>query len=321
MIVSSILLRDLIEAGFCGAYAPKNLNATRGRLRFALDLIAGAGNFAGFDDEDVRVQICNQKLVPYPDQPFMHRCLEGLLNNESYFNPIDHECTTTTRVIPGTIHHVEFSFIQDRTMKAFIEPVYDFVAMQDYIPMHSLLCAYLMGLEGTIQVDCISTMAGPFSTKTWGIDKAALQAVLDVWVSTSIASVNRSSSSACIQCDRHGCGFKSDFETKVYAWMKAKQALEALEEEVRHHVTYNGPTKVGAHLVYLKENKRRSLDPVMRAAWLELLKSKRPHDWLDLMVPDGAQIFRLAERNKLSKELLQAFKESRYYTLDTTLTL
>jgi hypothetical protein len=314
------LLRDILESGFCGSYSIAGGGQTRGRVRFKLDLVAASNMFLGCDQEWQRVQVCNSNVISYEDQPFFHKCLEGLLSNGSYFNPTDHEWVHDSVSVPSG-DEVQFIASRDKSTGTFIEPVYDYVSMQDYIPMHSIICAYLMGIAGPISVDCISVMSGPFSSKVWAIDRAAIEALLASWFTSKVKSEARKPSGACASCSQSACVFQSPFEHLTYDWMKAKQTIDAIEAKIREHITYNGPTKVGAHLVYMKESKRRSLNPAQRDQFLELLKKERPNDWLDFMNPDAAEIAKLVAKKKLPQELLAAFKESRYYTLDTTLTL
>jgi hypothetical protein len=308
----------MIEAGFCGGYAAKG-GKTRGHLRYILDEIAAGCWFLGCEYEAQRIQLCNQKVVSYEDQPFFHRCLEGLNNNGAYFHKADHEFVHDSVYSPQAGAEISFYAIRDKNVGAFIEPVYDYVAMESYVPMHSLIAAYLMGLTGEIQVDCISVMSGPFSTKRWPIVTSEIESLLAGWRMS--ATGTRRPSGACASCTQSTCTFQSDFDHLTYDWMKAKANVSDIEAKIRQHITYNGPTKVGAHLVYMKENKRRSLDPEKRDAFLELLKKERPQDWVDFLNPDAAELFKLAAQGKITKELLRAFKESRYYTLDTTLTL
>ena len=313
----NILLRDLLEGGFCNGYDPSQINPTPGRLRFALDVIARIGVFTNFNMEGPKVELCNHNNVPYGMQPFFHRCLDGLFNNSAYFNPKDLDSVHTSVKLDYLDDPIEFSVVIGKATKTFIEPVYDYVSMQSFMPMHSIIAAYLMGISGEIDVDCVSVTSGLFMTKKWPIIKSEIEWLL----SGTAATTMRRPGGACMSCDRKECTFKAAFDAKVYDWMKAKHALEEIEAQIREHITYNGPTKVGAHLVYLKENKRRDLDFSKRFEWLELLKQSRPHDWMDFLKPDSGEIFRLAAKGKISKDLLEAFKESRYYTLDTTLTL
>jgi hypothetical protein len=313
------LLRDILESGFCGGYTPKTPR-NLAKTRYSLDAIAASGKFDGFDQESVRIQLTNQHFVPYEDQPFFHKNLEGLLNNSGYFNTTDHEFTVESRRMDGTEVDIVFVVIWDRNTKGIIEPLYDFVSFQNYLPMHSLVAAYLMGLE-KVSVDVISLMAGPVDTKTWAVDKPAINKLLVEWFHSTTDSGYRKSGSACMSCTRSGCTWKSDFDQRVYDWMKAQQLVAGLEAQIKEHVTYNGPTKVGAHMVYMKESRRRTADPTKRGLFLELLKEHRPNDWVAFMNPDIAAVTKLAEGGKVPMEIMDAFKESRFYTLDTKLTL
>jgi hypothetical protein len=319
--VPNILLRDILEGGFCGSYEPKNpVVKNPGKIHYALDQIAAIGSFGQFDQEGARIQAANQNHVAYQDQPFFHKCLEGFLNNSAYFNVIDHEWIQDSIAIPWTDWTVQFIVIRDRSCGAIIEPVYNFVSFPAFVPMHSLIAAYLMGLK-EVQIDPISLMSGGLDPKKWAVDAEAIQELLAGWVKSGSTPEERKPGAGCMACARAGCSWKTGFETQVYEWMKAKQKLDEIESGLKEHITYNGPTKVGAHMVYMKENKRRALDPQKRDEFMKLLQEKRPNDWAALMHPDAAEIFKLAAKGHLPKELLAAFKESRYYTLDTTLTL
>lgn len=315
----NILLRDILEAGFCGSYGvsnPRNI----GKTHYALDQIAASGQFDQFDQEGARIQLANQNFVPYVDQPFFHKCLEGLLNNGAYFNTADHEFIQDSINLQGTDWNITFIVIRDKSCGAIIEPVYNFVSFQNYIPMHSLCAAYLMGLK-EVQIDPISLMSGSLDPKKWAIDGPAINHLLVGWFKSTLVTEERKAGPGCMSCIRTDCSWSTSFETRTYEWMKAKQKLAEIEGALKDHITFNGPTKVGAHMVYMKENKRRALDPQKRDKFMKLLQEKRPNDWADLMHPDAAEIFKLAGKGLLPKEVLEAFKESRYYTLETTLTL
>lgn len=315
----NILLRDILESGFCGGYTPK-MPRNLAKTRYALDAIAAAGKFDGFDQESVRIQLANQNFVPYEDQPFFHKNLEGLLNNSAYFNATDHEFIHDSIRLEGADADIAFYVIRDKSTGSFVEPVYDFVTFQNYLPMHSLIAAYLMGLE-KVEVGAISLMAGHVDSKLWAVDRPAISKLLDEWRHSTGMPEYRKASGACTTCTLVSCTWKSDFDKKVYDWMKAQQLVAELEAQIKEHVTYNGPTKVGAHMVYMKENKRRTMDPTKRDQFLELLKEHRPNDWAAFMNADIAAVAKLAESGKAPKEIMDAFKESRFYTLDTKLTL
>lgn len=304
----NIFLREIIEAGFCGQYAPSAKAPTMGLLHYALDKIIARqipmGDF---------IQLCSQNNVQFEDQPFFVKCLEGIHAKPGYFNKTDIEVEERS-VLSGD-KDVKYIVFRDKDTDRFIEPVYHFYSPETYVPIYSIMCAYLMGIEGPIKVDCISMIGDASHCKEYGTNQGQCHDLLTAYQSGCLSPGRQ-----CLSC-MAACNLKDNFESMVYTWMKAKQEVDAAEKVLREHLIYKGPSKCGAHLVYMKESVRRTFTPKLINSWLGELMTAVPALWQDYVKPDTAEIMRAIASGKLDKKFAKDFKESRSFSIDTTFSL
>jgi hypothetical protein len=307
--VPTIFLRELLERGFCGHYSPAAKPPTTGHLHWALDKIIQFAAVAGTTKDPI--QLSNQYGVRFGDQQFFMSRIEGIMKKLGYFH------TTDVEILSRTIHishvdEIEFLQFRDKSTGSFIEPVYHFYNPDYHVPMYSLMVAYLMDMNGPLTVDCVSMIGESVSTKTWDINRTQCKELLDGRLSGKLVPGRQ-----CAECSSV-CLMKTDFESLVYSWKKAQQEAEVAEQKIRDHLTYKGPTKCGAHLVYMKESRRRTLTD---KASSELVHKLLSHGSSKYLKPDAAEIAKDVASGKLDSEYLKPFKESSSFSIDTTFSL
>lgn len=311
----TILLRSLIEAGFCPGYRTPAEKMTRAQKLYALDQVLGGQRGDDFAQETVRIQTCSQKGIPFEDMPWFHKALLGIRERQGFFcRP---EVTSDVyEVKVGQDETVSFILLQDKVTEAYIEPIYDYYVPDYRVPFHAIMAAYILGEKKPIKVTQVGVLTGDLDTQTFPIqDEITWGKIRSFLVDKTAYMPGRQ----CASCVHTGCTMQSDFEGLVLKWMKAKMAEEELGKQVREFLTYHGPTRAGHHLVYMNEVTRR--DPAMAkfGDWLKVLMAKE--GWQRYLKPDAAAIQKGIKEGKLDPATMEIFKLSKYYTIETTLSL
>lgn len=313
--MSTILLREIIEAGFCGMYLPKQAAPTMGQIQYNLDMII-ADQKLGMDP----IQLANHINLRYEDQIYFQKCLLGIKAQSGTFHPEDVKRFPFKITYDAPVGVLEIRGMVFKDGDAFIEPCYNFYLPDKFVPLHSVIAAYLMGYRGTLRVDVVSALGD--SGDALILEVPILENQIRGYLA-AIAAKMLAPGGACMNCIREDCTFDSEFEKKVFGWMKAKERVENLDAQIREHLTYRGPTKCGSHLVYMKETARRSFDSSKSMTkFIDELKAEKPVNWQDFLKPDSAEIAKAIKKNHLPKRFLgDYFKLSSSFSIDTTLSL
>lgn len=309
--MSMILLREMVDAQFCGGYAPTQ--NSRSSIYHTLDLIlmnSRSGiTMPRFETEQGRIQLCNQNYIAFEDQPFAHEAMAGLAKRSAELGP-EVEAHLKTVIIAGQTS-VGFVLFRDTKTGAYVEPYYGRFLSDDYSPAYSIMAAYLMGDSGPIKVDVVPALTdGKIDLQYWSVNFQDMKEIEEKY-----AQKTRIPGPQCFGCTTVGCEFKIDFNNAFMKYLKAKQAFEQAKEMITQHLTYRGPSAVGYHTAYMKENVRRNVIEEKFGQWLTDLMENT--NWKDFVKPDSIAVAKAIKEKKLNPLFGDIFTESKYYTIET----
>lgn len=325
--MSTVFLRELLESGFCGKHREAVGKNGLGTIHAALDSIIATHGVAGIPtldalmDESQRVQLGNKYKIPYESKPHFDRCLQGIYDNRKWFTPAGHwGLSYETAEAPGppgvAIRYMKMRHMVDPEI---IEPVYSFYFPENYIPLHSLLIAFLEGWKAEqITVKLVSVCAeGEVVVGGYHMLRPQLQDLLE----KSLNAHETMMGPACSNCPITDCLGHDEFEKLTMAWFKAKQTEEELRAKIREHLVWHGPTKVGAHLVFMKEHARRTLPRKHFQMFLDLVKAASPSDYTAYLSSYNTAVFDAVAKGKLPAQVTACFTQSKSHSIETGLSL
>lgn len=311
----NLYLRELLESGFCGGYIPHAPALRIGRVHVALDnaIHDYNGKLEQLGSESHQTSLCGYHNIPYEHQKYFRECLTGI--SERF--PACSISEQTHTMPNGTI--ITFMKFLDLANKVYIEPSYRFVSKEYHVPMYGIMCAYFCEATGIgVSVKTISALADFTCESQYPVIAAQLNDFLHSATTVDM----RIPGPQCQSCELSVCTFKVDLMTLVYAWMKQKQKYDDYKNQLHEFLVMNGPTKIGAHLIYLKETIRRSLKkgagPELKAALIDRLTVSQVDGCYK---PDAQAIFRLIEKHQIPVATENLFEKSSSHSIDSGLSL
>ncbi len=308
--MSTVLLRRILSAGFCGGYTPTR-EIDIGSIHHALDCIIADGDFEKYSQQTYKVQACGQKKIPYSEHGYFLSALDGIFQRKDRL-----------ATVKSTTHEVDYLgskivFTLFREGDVFVDPMYEFYYPQHLIPLYTIVAAFLAGVEEkAIKVRSVSMMTDFEEPGEFAILREDIDELLNSHLKGHIRA-----GSPCTSCSMTGCKFPNPFEQAAVTYFKAKQAFKEAEEVVKKHLIYHGPTKAGAHLVYMKENRRRFFKDKDWTVFLEALMKADPKGYLKYLSPDAKDIAEAVKRGTLPAAMLKFFSTSRYHTIETSVSM
>jgi hypothetical protein len=306
-------LREMIAMGFCGrGLAGIGGGACgSGRLHAALDsvIVKQAGSLQDLESYGRQTAICNDLAISWEDQVVFRKMLTGIAGRA--------EELASVKGIYMDWNDISYMFFQDDKDGTIIEPLYEWATTQYHVPMYGILCAYFQDVKNP-KIRSIS-MLGDFDvTSEYGHGAGGIKEMLEDATNQS----KEVPGGQCLSCPKKDCSFSKQFDTTVFDWMKAKQKMEELEALVRDHLVMNGPTKVGSHLAYMKENHRRNFDPKRRDELMGILNDRlTPTQIQECMKFDATELLKLVRQGKVPAVVGDMFKAATSYSIDTKVSL
>lgn len=312
-----ISLRELIASGFCGKKietAPQSI----GHLHRIVDevIFERATHLGELGDENTQIAYANQYTIKYEDHVVFRNFLSGVAEKKEAFS-LDIQMERKVVDIGGGVD-VRFIKFFDKLNGAYVEPAYQFYLPSYYIPFYGIMAAYLCGSTGLgVRVRVISAM-GDF-------DHVESYPVIETQIKELLASVTEKKVLAgqqCQACPITGCTFNVEFQNLVMGWLKIEQKRDEIMDRVKEFLIMNGPTKVGTHLVYLKDNPRRTLKKGCDDELFGILSQKLSATEIDAYYkPDAAAILKLVDQGKLPEAVKDLFKTTYHRSIETGLSL
>jgi hypothetical protein len=313
--VSIVLLRRLIETGFCGKslsqYDPSSGLAD---IHHALDSVIVKEDLQKLQDPSFQSYLAGQHKIRFAEMPYFVKCLQNIYEKRGLFQGGYH-CAAEGKFPWSSENKIVFSLITKDGV--ILEPVYLYETPQYYVPIYALFARFLSNPESDAKIRSVSLLGDFCKTYEYPPGSTELAALVLKGIDPSALSPG----ARCLKCPVTGCAFANPFEQAVLEWMQAKQRLEDLEEKVKGHLTYHGPTKVGAHLVYLKKHTRRTFIEKHWPKFFEAIVHHAPKDYTKYLNPSPAEVFKAAEAGTLPLDILDYFRQSQFFEIDTSLTL
>lgn len=307
----NVHLRELLEAGFCGGYLAQDQQLRIGTVHTALDtcIREHMDELELLGSENRQTSLANKFVIPYAHQKYFKDCLTGI--SERFPACVAEELVSESGVA--------FTVFHDKDTLTYIEPAYGFVSKEYHVPMYAIICAYFTQKAGTsVNIRTISAMSDFSAVEKYPILQQPIKDLLDSATKVDM----RIPGPQCQSCKLTACNFNVDLHTLVYAWMKQKQKFDDYKNQLREFLVMNGPTKTGAHLVYLKESVRRELKKG-KAAELKGILSERltVAEVDDCYKPDIQAIMKLIDKGKLPATVASLFSQSSSHSIDTGLSV
>ena len=296
------VLRGVIAAGLCARSLKAESGHVLGDLHALLDqkIVDGLAQFEGNDS------LIFQASGPIPNlrlREHFQNTLRSLVEKREIFE----KCEIRM------MHDGAFRYMHLKDDDTWVEPVYSFYEPQTFIPMYSLCAAFLAGFEGKdIKVRVISASGDLDEVKRYHYDMKAMDAVLLAAQSEAI-----NVGPYCYTCPKTECSFTKKFEQEYHDWMKAKQKADEMEGRVREHLTWMGPTQVGAYLAHMKETGRKTTDRKRFAEIQKALIECDPKGYMKYFNISASTIVKDIAAGKLPKTMEQFIKASKSFSIDT----
>lgn len=310
--MSTFFLRSLVHQGFCGQYQDVHADRGLGYVQAALDRIIDREMLSELDDESLRTQLALRYEIPYEHRITFDRCLRGLIERRHEFEGDEIKAREVEHHLPGdSVQYVKIL----RGSALTVEPMYTFYPLDAYLPMHALAIAHLEGRD-SVHVRSVSVVGDTVIEQTYPVHHEKISELIQRALTSQL-----SPGPQCASCRKTDCPSAADFERLVLEWMKAKQTFEESQERVRQHLIAHGPTKCGAHIIYLTEHLRRFYKDKDVLRIYGRLVEQAPKDYVKYLNPDSAEIARAVGKGELPKDFMDFFTTSRYYTIESNVSL
>ena len=335
--MSTVFLREMVAKGFCGVRIANDQKRGMGYISTVLDKIFLRNLVGSLSDENGILQLALQYGIPYEERPIFERCARGIHENlnihfgaEQIDVPWGEDTIRFVRVVSeaatreaATCEALTWKHLEAAT--CVVEPVYDYCPMNDYVPAHSLAAEALMLNKDEKPANIVGIRAvwvngGHTVEQGHAVAK-------DHWITLvkgAMSSVFRRAGPHCLTCPEKRCidSFSdSDFDAILRKWLDLRKSLSEAEALLRHHLTYEGPTKSGTHLWYMDEGAKRFFDEKRRAEFLAKLAQLDPAGYAAYLRPDSTKIFKAIKEGKLSEEIASFFKTTKYWTIESKFSL
>lgn len=256
-----------------------------------------------------QVSLANKFVIPYAHQKYFKDCLTGIAER---FPTCSAEELVSESGVAFTVFH-------EKDTLTYVEPAYGFISKEYHVPLFGILCAYFTQPGGTsVNIRSISAMSNFSTVEKYPILGQPLKELLDSAMKVDM----RIPGPQCQSCKLTACSFNVDLHTLVYAWMKQKQKFDDYKNQLRQFLIMNGPTKSGAHLVYLKESVRRELKNGKAAELKAALGEKLTLAEVDgCYKPDISEIMKLIANGKLPAYIGSLFSQSSSHSIDMGLSV
>lgn len=315
--MSTVFLREMVAKGFCGHRIATDQRRGMGYISTVLDKIIARGLTDKMKTEEGRLEFALQYAIPYEERLIFDRCAEGLANSCL--------CATGSAAeqVDITWDEDTIRFVRAHNAGVVTEPVYDYCATNDYVPLHSLAAeALLRNRNG----------GAPVPLKVWSIwvnggqrveqEYPVLMDNLLELVRGAMDRGNRRIGPQCLTCPDTSCNYyDGDFDASLKKWLDARQRLAEAEEVIRRHLTYEGPTKSGMHLWYMDEGERRFFADKRWEEFLAKIVAVDPVGYARYLRPDSTEIFKAIKEGKLPEEIASFFKKTKYWTIESKVSM
>lgn len=301
-------LRELIAMGFCGR-GLSGPTSSQGAMHAILDSVIAdfIGKLNELESYGTQTGVCNTYSIQYKDHVTFRKMLSGIASRAKDLAGVT--CSKMTSA------NARFTLFRANNGNV-IEPLYEWASTQYRVPIYGIASAYLGGVSNP-KIRSIS-MLGDFDVTSEFEETGGFEFLL----SGSADALKTVPGGQCLSCPKKDCKFVGDFDTTVFEWMKAQQKMEELEALVKEHLVMRGPTKVGSHLVYMKESRRRSFDANRRDELMEILNGRlTPMQIQDCLKPDATAILSHVKAGKIPAIAEDMFNVTTSYHIDTKLSL
>lgn len=315
--MSTVFLREMVAKGFCGVRIAVDQKRGMGYISTVLDKIFARNLVGSLADENGILQVALQYGIPYEERPIFERCARGIHEN------LNAQFTVEQIDIPWGDDAIRLVRLVDPGATSSVEPVYDYCPMNDYVPAHTLAAESLVlnkedQASDAIRVRSVWVNGGQVVEQ---LHHVAKEHWLEI-IGNAMKPTARRSGPHCLTCPETGCDlFYSDFEENLLKWLDLRKALAGAEAILRHHLTYEGPTKSGTHLWYMDEGEKRFFDEKRRAEFLAKLAQLDPAGYAAYLRPDSTKIFKAIKEGKLPEEVASFFKTTKYWTIESRFSL
>jgi len=259
--------------------------------------------------------------------------LQGLVPYESY-GIFDELCANIPEILldPGLdiqrhtvgLNGNSVQFVRMKKGDLVIEPVYDYYPSGDFIPWYSLVSeallrnAAVLKEDGALEVMAVWVKGHQVAQSPYPILSESLLPL----VGDALNPEHKRPGPPCVTCPAPCPDELAGFENLVLEWLKAKQDYLEKEALVKRHLTYEGPTKVGAHLYYMDEHERRFFKENSFAGLAaEIEQHGGIGGYHKYLKPDSTKIFKAIGEKKLPESVANFFRRTKYWTIESRLSL